>query len=155
MSQRASTCVPLCLALILGWQSALAEEFSLMIGSPVAAHSFAAKTSAFVFRAKGCPEPAKPRVAGTAEGLIGSARRTVRLSRLTPMPTPGVFAVNREWPAEGVWVISLTGRCLDATAGALIPIGATGFLRADSRFFPRPATGAEIEASLKALATGK
>ncbi|MFN0169980.1 MAG: hypothetical protein ACKV22_26450 [Bryobacteraceae bacterium] len=152
MSGHAFACFPFVLAMSFAWQSALAEEFSLMIGSPVAAQSFGSKTSVFVFRSKGCPEPAKLQVGGTAEGFVGSARRTVRLSRIAAMPTPGVFAVHREWPVEGVWLVSLTGHCADSTAGALIPIGAKGFSRASSRFFPRAATEAEIEASLKALA---
>ena len=80
MSGHAFACFPFVLAMSFAWQSALAEEFSLMIGSPVAAQSFGSKTSVFVFRSKGCPEPAKLQVGGTAEGFVGSARRTVRLS---------------------------------------------------------------------------
>ena len=42
----------------------------------------------------------------------------------------------------------------DASAGAIVPIGPKGFIRESSKFFPRPATDAEIETSLKALAQG-
>ena len=67
------------------------------------------------------------------------------------MSKPGVYAVYRNWPAEGQWVVSLKGACNGAHAGAIIPIGPAGFVRETSKFFPRPATNIEIEASLKAL----
>jgi len=46
----------------------------------------------------------------------------------------------------------LTLPCHEANAGAIVPIGPKGFVRESSKFFPRPATNVEIEASLKALA---
>jgi hypothetical protein len=51
-------------------------------------------------------------------------------------------------------VVALKGTCADANAGAIVPIGPHGFIRESSKFFPRPATNPEIEASLKALAQG-
>jgi hypothetical protein len=50
--------------------------------------------------------------------------------------------------------VNLRGACAGETAGALVPIGPKGFIRESSKFFPRPATGAEIEAALKALVQG-
>jgi hypothetical protein len=67
---------------------------------------------------------------------------------------PGIYAVFQDWPSEGQWVVNLKGTCAAATAGAVVPIGPKGFIRDSSKFFPRPATGAEVEASLKALAEG-
>ena len=70
------------------------------------------------------------------------------------MSKPGVYAVYQNWPSEGAWLVSLKGTCADANAGAVIPIGPRGFIRESSKFFPRPATDAEIEKSLKALTEG-
>jgi hypothetical protein len=123
-----------------------------MIGNPVAAQNFRAKTSAFVLRTKGCADAASVTVSGAAEGLIAGARRTVRLAHIGLMQAPDVHAVFREWPAEGVWVVNLTGRCGAATAAALVPVGPKGFIRELAQHFSRPATDAEVEASLKALA---
>lgn len=133
-------------------QALLAEEFSLTIGSPVAAGGFQAKAAVFAIRSRGCSEPGKPELTGTVEGLVDNKRRTVPLLHVIAMPTPGVYAVTREWPPEGVWVVNLTGRCDQAAAGALVPIGPKGFLRDSSKFFPRPAAKEEIEASLQSLA---
>jgi hypothetical protein len=133
-------------------QLALAAGFTFSIGSPVAAQDFrASKTAAFVFRTEGCADPAKPQITGTAEGLVKGVRQSVTL-KLVETSKPGVYAVNQNWPAEGAWVVALKGMCADANAGAIVPIGPNGFIRESSKFFPRPATNAEIETSLKALA---
>jgi hypothetical protein len=134
---------------------ALAAGFTFNIGSPVAAQDFrASKTAAFVFRTEGCAEPSKPQITGTAEGLVKGVRQSV-IVKLVETSKPGVYAVNQNWPGEGAWVVALKGMCADANAGAIVPIGPNGFIRESSKFFPRPATGAEIETSLKALAQGE
>jgi hypothetical protein len=132
---------------------ALAEGFTFNIGGPVAAQDFRSKSAAFVFRTQGCDNPAKSQVSGTAEGLVKGARRSAPLKVMT-MSQPGLYAVYQSWPAEGGWVVSLKGSCGDASAGAIIPIGPKGFIRVAAKFFARPATDAEIEASLKALTQG-
>jgi len=132
---------------------AFADGFSFTIGSPVASPDFHAKGAVFVFRTDGCADPAKSQIAGTAEGLVKGARRSVAL-KILAMTKPGVYAVNQNWPPEGDWVVNLKGTCSGAHAGALVPIGPKGIIREASKFFPRPATDAEIEASLKALAQG-
>jgi len=96
----------------------------------------------------------KSQISGTAEGLVKGARRSVVL-KVVAMTKPGVYAVYQNWPAEGEWVVNLKGTCVDASAGAIIPIGLKGFIRESSKFFPRPATNAEIEASLKGVAKGE
>ena len=132
---------------------ALGEGFTFTIGNPVASQDYQAKGAAFVFRTEGCAEPAKSQISGTAEGLVDGARRSAAL-RILSVSKPGVYAVYRTWAAEGDWVVSLKGTCADASAGAIIPMGPKGFVRESSKFFPRPATNAEIETSLKSLAKG-
>ena len=132
---------------------ALAEGFTFSIGSPVAAQDFAQKSAAFVFRTEGCADPAKAQISGTAEGLVKGERRSVAL-KIAPMSKPGVYAVYQNWPSEGEWVVNLKGTCAGSNAGAIVPVGPKGFLRESSKFYPRPATDAEIETSLKALAQG-
>jgi len=131
----------------------LAEGFTFTIGSPVASQDYQAKAAAFAFRTEGCAEPAKAQISGAAEGLVKGARRSVVL-KVTAMTKPGVYAVYQNWPPEGEWVVNLKGTCTDASAGAIVPIGPKGFIRESSKFFQRPATNAEIETSLRALAKG-
>jgi hypothetical protein len=129
---------------------ALAEGFTFTIGSPVASQEFQMKTAAFVFRTEGCAEPAKPQISATAEGIVKGARRSLVL-KVLPGSKPNVYAVFQHWPAEGDWVVTLKGTCASASAGAVVPIGPKGFIRESSKFFPRAATDAEVETSLKAL----
>src|SRR5580700_11155632 len=129
---------------------ALAEGFTFTIGSPVASQEFQMKTAAFVFRTEGCEEPAKPQITATAEGIVKGARRSLVLKVLAGSK-PNVYAVFQQWPAEGDWVVDLKGTCASASAGAVVPIGPKGFIRESSKFFPRAATDAEVETSLKAL----
>ncbi len=134
--------------------AAFPQAFAFAIGSPVAAMDSRSKLAAFVFRTEGCAESTTPQVGGTAEGLVQGRRRSVPL-KLVAMSKPGVYAVYPTWPAEGDWVVSLTGTCARANAGALIPIGPSGFVRASSKFFSRPATPPEIETALQALSRGR
>jgi hypothetical protein len=131
----------------------LADGFTFTVGNPVASQDFRFKAAAFVFRTQGCTDPAKSQINGTAEGLVNGARRSVAL-KIVASSKPGVYAVYQNWPTEGQWVVNLKGMCVNASAGAVIPIGPKGFIRESSKFFPRPATDAEIDTSLKALAQG-
>jgi hypothetical protein len=131
----------------------LAEGFTFTIGSPVASQDFQAKGATFVFRTEGCAEPTKSQIGGNAEGVVKEARRSVALKVMTTSK-PGVYAVYQNWPNEGYWVVNLKGTCANSTAGAIIPIGPKGFVRESSKFFPRPATDAEIDTSLRTLAQG-
>ena len=131
-------------------QVALAAGFTFTIGNPVASQDFRSKTAAFVFRTEGCADSVKPQIGGTAEGLVNGVRRSVALN-VVETSKPGVYAVSRNWPDEGAWVVALKGTCADANAGAIVPIGPKGFIRESSKFFPRAATDAEVETSLKAL----
>lgn len=132
--------------------SAFAEGFSFTIASPVAAGDFQVKAAAFVFRTQGCADPTKAQITASAEGMVKGARQSVAL-KIIPTSKSGVYAVYRNWP-EGDWVVNLKGACANANAGAIVPIGPKGFIRESAKFYARPATDAEIETALKALAQG-
>jgi hypothetical protein len=138
-------------SVLVAW--AIAEGFTFAIGNPVASQDFRFKSAAFALRTEGCAEPAKSQISGTAEGMVKGERRSVVL-RVMPASKPGVYAVDQNWPPEGEWVVSLRGTCAGQSAGAIIPMGPKGFIRESSKFFPRPPTDAEVDASLKALGRG-
>jgi hypothetical protein len=133
--------------------NAMAQGFTFTIGSPVASQDFQLKAAAFVFRTEGCGDPARLVVSATAEGVVKGERRSVAL-RVFTGTKPGVYAVSQNWPSEGFWVVNLKGACANLSAGAIAPFGPQGFIRDSAKFFPRPAAGSEIEASLEALARG-
>ncbi len=131
-------------------------DFSLAIGNPVAVTvpgRIVKKDIGLAVRAEGCADPAKAQITGTAEGIVSGARRSVPV-RLVPATAVGAFAVSRDWPREGAWVVNLTGHCENATAAVIVPFGPNGFLRDSSKFFPRAATADEVESVLKTLMGG-
>jgi hypothetical protein len=144
-----------CIALALT-SFAWGADFSLTIGNPVAVtlpDGVVKKDIGMAVRTENCADPAKAQITGTAEGLVNGARRSVPV-RLVPAATAGSFAVSRDWPQGGSWVVNLTGHCGNATASAVVPMGPNGFLRDSSKFFPRAATAAEVESILTTLAGG-
>lgn len=43
---------------------------------------------------------------GSAEGIVDGSRRSIAL-RFDTTGRPGVFAVRRQWPTDGVWVLRI------------------------------------------------
>jgi len=140
-----------------------ADDFRLTIGSPIAvvapvtsanpgASPIKKNGAVFVVRTDGC-DRSKAVIAGTAEGIVNGGRQSVPLV-LGPTPMAGVYAINRTWPLDGVWVANLVGACQSLKAGAIVPIvvGTNGFVRESSKFLQRPATPSEIDAALKSHA---
>ena len=143
------------LALALA-SSVWGAEFSLAIGNPVAVAvpgGVVKKDIGMAVRAEGCADPAIAQITGVAESIVNGARRSVPV-RVLPASTAGAFAVSHDWPQQGAWVVNLTGHCGGSTASAIVVIGPNGFVRESSKFFPRAATAAEVEAVLKTLAGG-
>jgi hypothetical protein len=62
---------------------------------------------------------------------------------------PGVYALGLSAPLEGPWVAVLKATCGNASVGAIVPFRGAVFVRESAKFFPRFATEAEVEASLK------
>jgi hypothetical protein len=133
---------------------AAAQDFALQVGPPVAGNGQGAKSSLLVVRPSGCVNPATVQITATAEGIVDGARRSIPL-RLTPMPTPGVHAIAKEWPNGGVWIMSLAGTCAGKTAGVIVSLGESGEYHRDAvKHLAHAATASEIDASLRTLAPG-
>lgn len=100
-------------------------------------------------------------VSGTAEGIVKGARRTVKLT-FEPTSREGAYALRRQWPVEGTWVLNIqvTQGAEDGnTAGALVRLSADGevagvtvptrhILGYDTKV-PRRVTSAEVEWALR------
>lgn len=67
-------------------------------------------------------------VSGTAEGLVDGARRTVSLE-FKNTSRPGVYALHKQWPSQGVWTLVLGVRQGDGDANlvqAVVELGTNG-----------------------------
>ena len=100
------------------------------------------------------------RVTGKAEGLVNGERRT-RPLELTPTSRPGVHALAKQWPDDGVWVLAITAKAGgESSVTALVEVDAAGQVaavrvpsRKEGRWtIPRAVTAEEIEAALHARA---
>ena len=96
-------------------------------------------------------------VRGTAEGIVDGKRRTVPLD-FAGTSRPGVYALSRQWPAEGRWmlVISVAQEGMESGATALVRLAPTGEIASvevpsrqeDGWTIPLALTRRDIEAAL-------
>jgi hypothetical protein len=101
-------------------------------------------------------------VSGTAEGLVNGQRRSVPLE-FTQTSQPGVYALKKQWPTEGVWilVVGVLQGPEDAVHAIveLAPSGAVASVRVPTReekgwVLPARLAMSEVDAALRARARG-
>lgn len=145
----------LCIASAVSVPVIAGTIFRLEIGSNIAGVP-AIKTKNVVVMARplACDDDASVQMTGTAEGLVNGRRQSLRLE-LMSMPTPGVFAVRKQW-SDGTWIVNLVATCpgRKATAGALVALDQkSALLRSKTKLLERAATEREVAALLKDLAS--
>src|SRR5256885_15211388 len=65
-------------------------------------------------------------VTGTAEGIVGGERRSIKLE-FNETSRDGVYALKRMWPTEGVWTLVIkANQGPDDAATAVIELGPQG-----------------------------
>ena len=96
-------------------------------------------------------------VAGKAEGIVNGQRRSIALD-FTTTSRQGVYALKKQWPSEGNWVLAIdVTQDGGSKAGALVEIGSSGEVakvtvptsRQDGWAIPRAITSAEVDAALR------
>lgn len=87
--------------------SALAGGFVLLTGNPQASAEARTLNAAVTVKAVGCGEPAKAQVRATAIGVVNGKRQSLPLE-VVQLKEPGMFAVARQWPSEGRWIIEFS-----------------------------------------------
>ena len=130
----------------------------ISIESPVNPFDASTRGAAFLVHAmlrEGTP--AMGDVTGTAEGLVNGARKTIPL-RIDKTSHPGVFAVSKQWPAEGTWLLRISFHSTTAlvaidrngnVGAATIP---TRTLSGSNDQVPRSVTASEIDTMLASAA---
>lgn len=126
-----------------------AGGFWLVLGNPQASPQARSMDAVLTVKAVGCHEPDKATVSGTAVGIVNGQRRSIPL-KLAALPEPGMFALTRQWPAEGRWVIELVGTNQGAVTSVLAAAGPDGVDRKSAKAAMRQPTSEEIEALLRA-----
>jgi hypothetical protein len=112
--------IPCCLALFLmlaGTPAALAGTFHVRLEIPTQADA-RLKDAILIVRPEGCIDSTQAVLRGTAEGWVNGQRRSIPI---TFMPAgPGVYAVTRQWPSEGTWILAIAGEARKPTGGAVL-----------------------------------
>ncbi len=138
------------LALLAGAAHLNAGGLWVVLGNPQASPQ-AQSVKAFVTaKMAGCHAPEKAKLTGVAIGEVNGVRKTVQL-KLTPLSEPGFYAVVRQWPAEGKWVLQFTGEENGAVTSSVIAAGPDGVERSTLRSAMRAPTQDDVESILRAL----
>ena len=135
---------------VLTGSTLLAGGLRLEVGNPAANPEAKAQQAVLVARITACQSPEKTTVVATAEGIVDGRRRTVPL-RVIPLRTPGTFAITREWPAQGNWVVKLAATnpdYKDYATGVLVRMDPAGFDWAGVKQLYHAPTSAEVDAVL-------
>jgi hypothetical protein len=110
------------------------------------------KGAVLVVRTDGCNRPSDATVVARAEGLAGGERKSLTL-KLTPIEA-GVYAIEREWPNKGAWVITISAHYNGATRGALVELGPNGDVatgRFPVKIVQRKISTGEVDSALASL----
>ena len=128
----------------------------LSIESPVNPFDPTARGAAFLVHAMMCEgSPQLADISGTAEGIVNGLRRSIPL-RFDETGRPGVFAVRRQWPTEGTWLVRVALRSTTAivtldqhgnVASARVPTAISS-----GSELPRSVAAHEIDSTLAAVA---
>jgi hypothetical protein len=95
-------------------------------------------------------------LSGTAEGMVAGSRRSITL-RFDTTGRPGVFAVRRQWPSDGAWLLRIALQHTTAIvtfdrSGSVASVRVPTEL-ASGNPIPRPVAPREIDSTLAQAAT--
>ena len=135
-------------ALMLAGQLS-AGTLLLQLGNPEASPEARKVNAVLTIRAAGCHNPEVTNVTATAIGTVEGRRQRIPL-KLIRLSEPGTFALPRQWPQDGKWVIELVGREGERFTNTLVRVGPTGLDRYNAKSDFRPFTAADVQAMLDA-----
>lgn len=72
----------------------------------------------------GCDQPSRAKLIGTAEGLVAGQRQSIPLK--LKATAKGVYAIAWQPPAEGTWVLAVTGTYRGQVSSLLVNINEEG-----------------------------
>ena len=134
-------------ALVLAGQI-WAGGFFLQLGNPDADPEARKLNAVLVVKATGCHDPAEARLTATAIGTVNGQRREIPL-KVERLSAVGTFAITRQWPREGKWVIELVAKNPDQFTNTLVVAGPQGVERTKAKFDMHPFTPADVDAMLR------
>lgn len=141
-----STIAPLAFALLIALPSpALAGGFQLSVETPNKSNDPKLTDVVLIARTYGCHQPADAKLSATAEGFVGGKRQSLPVE-LRSIES-GVYAIKQQWPAEGSWVLSLTGDYNGMTCSVMIELGPGGKVMPGTRLAEGNPTGVHAKSA--------
>ena len=133
--------------------SLVAGGFALQIGKPSANPEAQAKNALLVVRGYACAAPEKTTVSAKAEGVVNGKRESIPL-KLISLSGESTYALTRQWPAEGKWVVTLVeaNPRFKSQPSAIVKIDGNSIDWAGITRLPRPPSSQEIEVALNRTA---
>jgi hypothetical protein len=122
----------------------------LEVGDPAENAEALRNHAVLVARTTACHSPGKTTVSATAEGMLNGARQTIPL-KVISLSTPGTFAVAREWPHQGTWVIKMIAtnpEYKDYATGVVVPVRNGSVQLAVAKHYFHAPSDAEVSAAL-------
>jgi hypothetical protein len=104
-----------------------AGGFYLSLEEPAKVSSPQTKDAVLLVRLYGCQQPEDALISATAEGLVKGLRETINL-KLLPV-SKGVYAIQRQWPKKGAWLVAVRSTYLGAHRAALLELPPDGTVK--------------------------
>lgn len=123
----------------------------LEVGNPQADSEALAQHAVLVARMSACTSPEKTVVTASAEGIVDGERKSIPL-KIARLSTAGTFAVRREWPAQGTWIVKMAATnpdYRDYAAVVLVPLDRGELQWASVKHYRHAPGEAEIAAVLE------
>jgi hypothetical protein len=103
---------------------ALAGGFQISVETPARSSHPELKEVVLIARTFGCHQPADAKLSASAEGFVDGNRKSLPIEMRSI--GSGVYAINKQWPSEGTWVLTLTGSYNGMISSVLVELGPNG-----------------------------
>ena len=129
--------------------SLMGGGFALQLGKPSANPEARAKNAVLVVHGYACVAPEKTTISATAEGVVNGKRESIPL-KLISLSGESTYALTRQWPGEGKWVIALVqaNPRFKSRPSAIVKVAGDTVDWAGIRRFSEPPSAQEVEAAL-------
>jgi hypothetical protein len=136
--------IALCTAMSL-----VAGGFALQLGKPSTNPEAQAKNAVLVVRGYACVAPEKTTVSAIAEGIVNGKHQSIPL-KLVPLSGESTYALTRQWPTEGKWVITLVeaNPRFNLRPSAIVKVDGNSIDWAGITRFSGPPSTEQVEAAL-------
>ncbi len=116
-------------------------------GNPETNAEARAQKAVMTLKLAGCGEPQKALLTGTAVGIIDGRQQTLPL-KIATLSEPGTYAVTRQWPEKGRWVLEFVAKDQGRITSTLVAAGPNGVERETAKMGMHEPVPEEVAALL-------